>query len=200
MTLPTRHAPQSLDTPINIALAVEQHLGRVLDGLALSVQIRKSARPDGLRLVRQRLAGLEALRAPVEPVRSGEELLPLLELHVVRVVCVAPAEEGGAVLGQRAQLAAVFVEVGLVVSVSGVGFCAVRGRDVGSFELHLAELDGVWLASRVCASIKGIRGENPPAHLPPRAHVLLGRWRPCEARRQALVSGPASGPGRPRLA
>src|SRR4051794_39117814 len=72
--VPTSHAPQRLDAPVDIALALEQHVSRVLDLVALPVQIGQGARPDLLGVVGERLAVLEPLRRAVESVRPREEL------------------------------------------------------------------------------------------------------------------------------
>ena len=66
--LPTSHPPQRLDAPVDIGLTLEQYARRVLDRLALAVQISQGAGADGLGLVGKRLAGLEALGAAVKAV------------------------------------------------------------------------------------------------------------------------------------
>lgn len=48
--LPARHASQSLDTAINIAFALQQITVRVLNDIALLVQIRQGARANLLCL------------------------------------------------------------------------------------------------------------------------------------------------------
>lgn len=116
------------------------------DALALLVEVGEGGGADGLGLVGEGLAVAEPPRRPVQPVRAAQQLLPLLELEVRRVgrgrgvVGVAGPEEGGAVVGEVAQLALVAVDVGFVVSEALVDLGA-RGRgDVLLFEAHLAEL------------------------------------------------------------
>ena len=142
----------------------------MVDRLALLLQLGERAGSDGLGLVRQRLAGLEPLRAAVQPVRSYDErtseseprrprkgekknknskqptcqqLLPLLKVCVLRrrtrVVAVARAEQGAPVVGQGAELAAVAVHVGLVVTQAAVDGAALRRRHVLLLHLHLVE-------------------------------------------------------------
>lgn len=67
--LPTSDPLQALETAINVALALVQDPGGVIDRLALLLQLRKRVGTERLGLVRQRLAGLEPLRAAVQPVR-----------------------------------------------------------------------------------------------------------------------------------
>lgn len=129
-TVPTSHAPERLDAPIDISLALEQEVRGMLDGLALAVQVGQGAGADGLGLVGEGLAGLEALGAAVQAVGAGEELLALLEGGVRGVVAVAGAEEGGAVVGQAAEFAAVGVHVRVPVAETLVDLGAGRGRDV----------------------------------------------------------------------
>jgi hypothetical protein len=145
--LPTCHPPQRLDTPVHEALALEQPVMGMLDGLALSMQIGEGARADGLGLGGEGLGGLEALGGAIEAVGSRKQLLALLELEVVRataragrVVGVAGPEEGGAVVGQGAELALVGVDIGFVVSEALVYFGPRRGGNVLLFEAHLPEL------------------------------------------------------------
>ncbi|TQW06607.1 hypothetical protein IF2G_06029 [Cordyceps javanica] len=141
-TLPTGHAPQSLDAAVDVALALHEAVMGVLDGLALAVQVGEGAGANLLRLVGEGLAGLEALGAAVEAVGAGEQLLALLEVDVGGaggVVGVAGAEEGGAVRGEVGELAAAAVDVGLVVAEALVDLAAGRRGDVGLFEAHLAD-------------------------------------------------------------
>lgn len=68
----------------------------------LAMQIPQRRRANHLGLIRQPLTGLEALRAAVETVRAGKELLALFVLCVaggVVAVAFAVAKEGGAVFG-----------------------------------------------------------------------------------------------------
>lgn len=60
-TLPSRHPSQRLDAPVDITLAVEQCVVCVLDHLALPLQVRQGVCADGLSLVGESLASLEAL-------------------------------------------------------------------------------------------------------------------------------------------
>lgn len=93
----------------------------MLDRLPLNLQVRQRAPANILRLVRDPLAVPQPLAAAVQPVRSAEELLPLLELVVFgRVVRVAGAEEGGAVRREGFELAFRGVDVGFEVAEAGV--------------------------------------------------------------------------------
>jgi len=65
---PSCHAPQRLDAPIRVALALEQHLARVGDLLALAVQIAQRAGANLLRLERNTLRLAQPPRRPVQPV------------------------------------------------------------------------------------------------------------------------------------
>lgn len=156
ITVPTRHPPQRLDAPVHVALALEEDVVGVLDGLALAAQVGEGGRADGLGLVGQALARLEALRGAVEAVRARQELLPLLELHVVGVVRVrgvAAAEEGGAVVAQGAEAAGGLVDGGLHVAEALVRLGPGGGGDVLLLELHLAELEVMGLRPLVLASV-----------------------------------------------
>lgn len=159
----------------------------MLNGLALAPQVGQSRGADGLGLVGQALARLEALGGAIEAVGSGEELLALFELHVVGVVgvggAVAAAEEGGAVVAQGAEAAGGFVDGGLHVAKALVCSCSGRGGDVLLFELHLAELGEelsglvsnarlVVLLSRLCMGPRG--NVYIPTLLPPRGPARLG--------------------------
>lgn len=114
----------------------------MLDGLPLAVQVGEGGGADGLGLVGEALAGLEALGGPVEAVGPGQELLALLELDVAGGVRVplAGAEEGGPVVGQGPELPLRLVDGRLHVAVPLVGPRAGPGGDVLLLELHLAEL------------------------------------------------------------
>lgn len=142
--LPTRHPPQRLDAAIHVALALEEGLARVLDALALGVEVGEGGGADGLGLVGEGLGGAQALRGAVEAVGAGQQLLPLLELEVARaragVVGVARAEERGAVVGEGPQLALGLVDVGLEVAQARVDLVAARRGDVLLLQTHLAEL------------------------------------------------------------
>lgn len=104
---PTGHAPQRLNAPIDITLALPQHALGMQNGLSLLMQIRQGRRADSLRLVSEGLRGLQALGRAIEALGAREELLALRELdvgvggggRVLGVVAVAGAEEGGAVGG-----------------------------------------------------------------------------------------------------
>lgn len=125
----------------------------MLNRLALAAQVGERGGANGLGLVGEALAGLEALRGAVEAVRAREELLALLELHVVGVVRVrgvAAAKEGGAVLAQGAEAAGRLVDGGLHVAEALVCFRSGGGGDVLLLELHLAELFLPHLLARVC--------------------------------------------------
>src|SRR5690242_19073375 len=72
--VPTSDPLEALDTTVNVALALIQDPGGVVDGLALLLQLRKRVHADGLGLVRQCLAGLEPLRASIQPVRPCNQV------------------------------------------------------------------------------------------------------------------------------
>lgn len=88
----------------------------MLDRLALDMQIGKRAGADGLGLEGEGLARLEPLRAPVEAVRTRQQLLPLLERGVGRVVAVSTAKERGPVFREGAQFAPVALDVRVPVT------------------------------------------------------------------------------------
>lgn len=67
--LPTSDPLQALYAAINIALALVQNPGGMIDRLALLLQLRQRAGSDRLGLIRQRLASFESLCAAVQPVR-----------------------------------------------------------------------------------------------------------------------------------
>lgn len=53
--IPSRHAPQRLDTSVRVALALQQPLPRVGNLFSLPVQVAKGASADLLRLERDAL-------------------------------------------------------------------------------------------------------------------------------------------------
>ena len=113
----------------------------MLNRLPLQLQIRQRPPPDILRLVRHPLAIPQPLTAPVQPVGPAQQLLALLELVVLgRVVRVAGAEEGGAVVGEGLELALRGVDVGFEVAETGVYAGAGGGGDVLLFDAHHGEL------------------------------------------------------------
>jgi len=112
----------------------------MLNYLSLSMQIRQRTRTDGLCLVRQRLTRLQALRAAIQPICPRQQLLALLELHIIRVVRVSAAEESRAVVGQGAKFPLCGVDVGFVVAEALVYFRSGCGGDVLLFEAHLIKL------------------------------------------------------------
>ncbi|KAI6756337.1 hypothetical protein HG530_012073 [Fusarium avenaceum] len=65
-TLPTRHAPECLDAPVNITLAFKHPRTSVLNGFSLPAKICQSAGADSFSLVGKSLAGLETLGASIE--------------------------------------------------------------------------------------------------------------------------------------
>lgn len=134
------------------------------DPLALLVEVGEGAGADLLRVVGEGLAGAQALGAAVEAVGAGEQLLALLELQVrgagVGVVGVAGAEEGGAVVGEGAQLALVAVHVGFEVAEALVYLGARGGGDVLLFETHLSELEAVGVSEGVACRERYGGGEK----------------------------------------
>ena len=77
--IPTSDPFEALDAAVNVAFAFVQDPGGMLDRLALLLQLRKRAGSDGLGLVRQCLAGLEALCAAIQSVRPCKRLALQLE-------------------------------------------------------------------------------------------------------------------------
>lgn len=144
MSLPTGHPPQRLDAAIDVAFALEEHLARVLDALALGVEVGEGGGADGLGLVGEGLGGAQALGGAVQAVGAGEQLLALLELAVGRarvgVVRVARPEQGGAVVGEAAELPLRLVDVRLEVAQPRVDPVPVGRGDVLLLQAHLAEL------------------------------------------------------------
>ena len=115
----------------------------MLNRLPLYLQIRQRAPPDILRLVRHALAVPQPLTAPVQPVRPAQQLLALLELVVFgRVVGVAGAEEGGAVVGEGFELTFRGVDVRFEVAEARVDARAGCRGDVLFFDAHHVELFG----------------------------------------------------------
>ena len=115
----------------------------MLNRLPLQLQIRQRPPPDILRLVCHPLTVPQPLTAPVQPVGPAQQLLALLELVVfARVVRVAGAEEGGAVVGEGLELALRGVDVGFKVAETGI-YAGAGGRgDVLLFDAHHVELFG----------------------------------------------------------
>ena len=113
----------------------------MLNCLPLQLQIRQRAPANILRLVRHPLAIPQPLAAPVQPLGPAQQLLALLELVVLgRVVRVAGAEEGGAVVGEGLELTLRGVDVGFEVAETGVYTGAGGGGDVLLFDAHHVEL------------------------------------------------------------
>ena len=113
----------------------------MLNRLPLQLQIRQRAPPDILRLVRHPLTIPQPLTAAVQPIGPAQQLLALLELVVLgRVVRVAGAEEGGAVVGEGLELALRGVDVGFEVAETGIYAGAGGGGDVLLFDAHHVEL------------------------------------------------------------
>lgn len=99
MYVPSRHAPQRLDTPIRVALALEQALPCVGDLLALPMQVAQGIGANLLRLERNALALPQSAAGPVQTIGARQQLLALFELGVTAfgVISVAGTEEFGAV-------------------------------------------------------------------------------------------------------
>lgn len=113
----------------------------MLNRLPLDLQIRQSIPPDALGLVGRDLRVAQPLRAAIEALSAGEELLALLELVVGGGgVGVAVPEQGFAVVGEGFEFAFGAVDVGFEVAEALVDFGARDGGDVGSFDAHLIEL------------------------------------------------------------
>ena len=122
--LPSRHPPQRLDTPVGIALGLQQPLPRVFNRLPLAMQITQGPRANLLRLQRYPLALSQAVRTPVQAVGARKQLLALLELRIALlwIVGVAAPEQLGFVVGVLLQLALCGVKVGLEIAELGVEF------------------------------------------------------------------------------
>lgn len=143
MKLPTRHPPKRLHTAIHIPLTLQHRRPRMLNRLPLYLQIRQRSPSNILRLIRHPLTVPQPLTAPVQPIRSAQQLLALLELVICgRVVGVAGAEEGGAVVGEGFELAFCGVDVGFEVAEAGIYTRAGCGGDVLFFDAHHVELWG----------------------------------------------------------
>ena len=152
--IPTCHPPQRLDTPIHIPLALQQRLSRMLNRFPLHLQIRQRTPSNILRLVGNPLTLSQPVTTPIQSLRSGKQLLPLLELLVAtRVVGVAVSEKGLAVVGEGFQFAFRGVEVGFVVAEAGVDTGAGGGGDVLFFNAHLVKLERILvkLPCEVCS-------------------------------------------------
>ncbi len=113
----------------------------MLNCLPLRVQIRQRTPPDILRLQRYALTFPQPLRAAIQAVGSGQQLLPLLELVVRgRVVGIAVAEERFAVVGERLEFAFVGVDVAFEIAEALVDLATDGRGDVLLFDAHLVEL------------------------------------------------------------
>ena len=141
VAIPTRHPPERLHAAIHIPLTLQHRRPRMLNRLPLNLQIRQRVPSNLLRLIRHPLAVPQPLAAPVQPIRSAQQLLALLELvDFGRIVGVAGAEEGRAVIGQSFELAFGGVDVGFEVAEAGVYAGASCGGDVLFFDAHHVEL------------------------------------------------------------
>lgn len=144
-TLPTCHPPKSLDTPVNIALTLEEGVVCMLDNFSLPAQVCQSARADTLRLVGERLACLKTLSAAVETVGSRQQLLALFHMNIGRpsgVVGVARPKQGRTIGGERRQFASGLVGIGFVVAEALVDLGARAGWDILFLQAHLSQLTG----------------------------------------------------------
>lgn len=113
----------------------------MLNRLPLRMQIGQRIPPNILRLERDALTVAQPLRAAIQAVRAGEQLLPLLELVVGgRVVGVAVSEQRAAVVGEGFELAFAGVDVGFEIAEALVDFAADGGGDVLFFDAHLVQL------------------------------------------------------------
>ena len=129
----------------------------MLNRLPLQLQVRQRAPPNVLRLVRHPLTIPQPLAAPVQPIGSAQQLLALLELVVLaRVIRVAGAEEGGAVVGEGLELALRGVNVAFEVAETGIYAGAGCRGDVLLFDAHHVEL--FWWGWSVYAEFVGARG------------------------------------------
>lgn len=144
VTVPTRHAPERLDTTVDISFALEQHVRRVLDDIALAFQIGERACANRLCIVGKCLAVLEALCASVQTVGARQQLLALLQLNISAawVIRVAATKQSSAVICQSTQLALVSIDIRFVVAEALIDAHAARRGDVLFLELHLADLSG----------------------------------------------------------
>lgn len=110
-TVPTGHAPQSLNTRVHISLTLVQVVSRVLDGLPLHIQICKDVAPHILGLKGCPLTLLQACGAALQSLCAGQELLALLEVLVLGFVGVPVTEKGFAVVREGLELALDLVDV-----------------------------------------------------------------------------------------
>lgn len=97
-TVPTGHAPQSLNTRVHISLALVQVVSCMLDSLPLHIQICKDVAPHILGLQCCPLTLLQTCGAALQPLCAGQELLALLEVLILGFVGVSVTEKGFAVV------------------------------------------------------------------------------------------------------
>ena len=112
--------------------------------LPLPAQIGQRVASNILRLERDPLAIPQPSRAPVQPVRPAQQLLPLLQLLVARaalgVIAVAGTEEGFAVGGEGREFAFLTVHVCVPVAETLVDLAFLRCGDVFFLDAHLIQL------------------------------------------------------------
>lgn len=139
--IPTSHPPERLHTAIHIPLTLQHRRPCMLNCLPLYLQICQRPPSNIFRFIRDPLTIPQPLTAPVQPVRSAQQLLALLELIVFsRVIGVAGAEEGGAVVGEGFELAFGGVDVRFEVAEAGIYAGTGCGGDVLFLDAHHVEL------------------------------------------------------------
>ena len=167
----------------------------MLDCLPLHLQIRQRLPPNILRLVRNPLTIPQPLRAPIQSIGPGQQLLSLLQLVVCAgVVGIVVPVRRFSVIRQAFEFPLCAIDVRFVIPESLVYLRAGGGGDVGFFEAHLIELSGV----DQCVAVPKIRtlweGWVPVLELPRALAPIIG-WRTFEARRRARILVQASGSG-----
>lgn len=160
--LPPRHAPQRLDAPVRIPLTLQQRFPRMTNRLPLPRQILQNPRPNTLRLIRNPLCLRQSPTTPRQPLRPGQQLLPLLQLLIHRVIGISVPKQRGAVASEREQFSLDAIDIALVVAEALVYFRALRGGDACFFHLHRGDL-WEWLLA-VCTRCTASTG----------AHKLFG--------------------------
>jgi len=115
-SLPTGHSPQRFNTSINITLTLLQPRPRVLNHLPLLIQIGQRIPPNIFRLQREPLTVLQPRRTALQPLRPTQQLLPLLQMFILRVIRVPIPKQCLAIIRQRLELTLRLVKLGGVVA------------------------------------------------------------------------------------
>lgn len=153
--IPSRHSPQRLVAPVGVALALQERASCVLNGLALARKVRECIATNVFGLERYALAFPQSTAAPFQPIRTAQQLLPLLQLVVPRrIIGVSLAEQGRLVVLQASQLALCCVDIALVVPEALVDFDCEVLWDVRLLQSHGTE-DLVGLLERALGLADG---------------------------------------------